>query len=80
MKINVDAPVKQKEIIEALEASESVKYTCLGHPKNRMTQVQFEAENYEEGTDVVAYTKAYLKSQPFGKTIVFRVLEDGKDW
>ena len=80
MKINIDAPIKQKEIMACLEALDSPKYTYLGHPKNMITQIQFEVSNYEEGKDIVAFTKGFLKSQPFGKAIVFRVLEDGKNW
>ena len=80
MKINVDAPVKQKEILECLTKCEKPHYEYLGHPKNMMTQIQFEVSEYDEGTDIVAFTKGYIKSQPFGKAVVFRVLEDGKNW
>ena len=47
MKINIDAPIKQKEIMACLEALDSPKYTYLGHPKNMITQIQFEVSNYE---------------------------------
>ena len=40
------------------------------------TQVQFEVE---DGEGRVAYTKAYIK-QKLGNMVVFRVLEDGKNW
>ena len=80
MKINVDTPMKQQEITELLEAQEKPTYKCVGHPKNMRTQLQFEVDNVPEGTDVVAYTKGLIKAQPYGKSIVFRVLEDGKFW
>ena len=80
MKINVDSPIKQQEIIDLLEAQETPTYKYLGHPKNMRTQMQFEVENVPEGTDAAAYTKGLIKSQPYGKSIVFRVLEDGKLW
>ncbi len=77
MIINIDAPLKQKEIMEALEASDVATYKYLGHPNNRPTTIQYEVDG--EG-DLVAKTKAVIKGQPFGKTIVFRVVEDGKNW
>ena len=80
MKINVDTPMKQQEITELLEAQEKPTYKFVGHPKNMRTQLQFEVDNVPEGTDAVAYTKALIKAQPYGKSIVFRVLEDGKFW
>ena len=80
MKINVDSPIKQQEITELLEAQEAPTFKSLGHPKNMRTQIQFEVENVPEGMDVVSFTKNLIKSQPYGKSIVFRVLEDGKFW
>ena len=80
MKINVDSPMKQQEIIDLLEAQEKPVYKYLGHPNNMRTQMQFEVEEIEEGSDVVALTKGLIKSQPYGKSIFFRVLEDGKAW
>ncbi len=80
MKINVDSPLKQQEIIDLLEAQEAPSYKYLGHPKNMRTQLQFEVDQIPEGKDIAAYTKALIKAQPYGKSIVFRVLEDGKYW
>ena len=80
MKLNVDSPIKQQEIIDLLEAQEKPTYKYLGHPNNMRTQLQFEVDNIDEGSDVAAYTKNLIKSQPYGKSIVFRVLEDGKMW
>ena len=80
MKINVDSPMKQQEIIDLLEAQEKPVYKYLGHPNNMRTQMQFEVEEIEEGSDVVAFTKGLIKSQSYGKSIFFRVLEDGKAW
>lgn len=80
MKVNVDSPIKQQEIIDLLEAQEQPVYHFLGRNKTLRTQLQFEVENVPEGTDISAYTKNLIKSQPYGKSIVFRVLEEGKNW
>ena len=80
MKINVDTPLKQQEIIDLLEAQENPVYKYLGHPNNMRTQLQFEVEEIKEGCDVVALTKGLIKAQPYGKSIFFRVVEDGKAW
>ena len=80
MKINIDLPIKQQEVIDLLEGQEAPTYKFAGHPKNMRTQMQFEVDNIPEGVDPVAYTKNLIKSQPYGKTIFFRVLEDGKAW
>jgi hypothetical protein len=80
MKINVDSPMKQQEITELLKSQESPKYKNLGHPNNMATQIQFEVEEVPEGMDVIAYTKKLIKSQPYGSSIFFRVVEDGKFW
>lgn len=79
MKINIDAPMKQKDIMDLLAASTNPKYEYLGHPKNMMTQIQFEVTS-EDIKDLVAYTKNLIKSQEFGRSIALRVLEDGKFW
>lgn len=76
MKLNIDAPVKQDDIIKCLEENEEVKFTYLGHPNNMRTQIQFEVE---DDPNRVAYTKAYIKSK-LGNMVVFRVLEEGKNW
>lgn len=75
MIINIDAPVKQNEIIACLEANEEVKYKYLGKGSMR-TQIQFEVEDKD---NITAYTKAYIKSK-LGNMVVFRVLEEGKNW
>lgn len=80
MKVNVDSPMKQQEIIDLLQAQEKPVYRYLGHPNNMRTQLQFEVEQIEEGCDPVAFAKSLIKSQPYGKSIFFRVLEDGKAW
>lgn len=80
MKINVDTPLKQQEITELLEAQTTPIYKCLGHPNNMRTQLQFEVSEIPDGVDAVAYTKNLIKSQDYGKSIFFRVLEDGKNW
>lgn len=76
MIINIDAPVKQDQIVKCLEENTEVKYEYKGHPNGMRTQVQFEVE---DGEGRVAYTKAYIK-QKLGNMVVFRVLEDGKNW
>lgn len=79
MKINVDAPVKREEIRKVLENSTDVKYTYVGTGMT-MTQLQFEVdESTVPGGNVVAFTKAKIKSE-MGGLVVFRVLEDGKNW
>ena len=80
MKINVDAPRRQEEILELLQSQESPKYAYLGHPRNMRTQMQFEVSEIPEGCEVIGYTKNLIKSQPYGKEIALRVLEDGKFW
>ncbi len=80
MIINIDAPLKQKEIRELLEQSDIASYTFVGHPNNRMTCIQFDVDDSSYEGDIVGKTKALIKSTEFGKTIVFRVLEDGKNW
>lgn len=80
MKINIDAPMKQKEITALLEASESPKYTYIGHPNGRVTTIQFETDETQFSGDPVTAAKAMIKAAPFGKSIALRVLEDGKNW
>ena len=76
MKINIDAPIKQNEIIACLEANDEVKYTYVGHPNNMRTQIQFEVA---DNGNIVAYTKSYIKAK-LGTMLAFRVLEEGKNW
>lgn len=80
MKLNVDSPIKQQEIIDLLQAQEEPVYHFTGRNKVLRSQLQFEVENIPDGMDVAAYTKNLIKSQPYGKSIVFRVLEEGKNW
>lgn len=76
MKINIDAPIKQNDIIACLEANSEVKYTYVGHPNNMRSQLQFEVADND---NIVAYTKGYIKSK-LGNMLAFRVLEEGKNW
>lgn len=76
MLINVDAPIKQKEILEALQNNTEKQYKYLGHPNNMPTQLQFEVEGDES---LIPYTKAYIK-KAVGSMVAFRVLENGKNW
>ena len=80
MKINVDSPIKQKDIIETLESQKQPVYHFLGQNKFLKTQIQFEVEDIPEGMDVAAYTKRLIKSQPYGSALALRVLEEGKYW
>ena len=80
MIINIDAPLKQKEITELLEQSDIASFKYVGHPNNRMTCIQFEVDDSSFEGDIVSKTKALIKSTEFGKAIMFRVLEDGKNW
>lgn len=79
MKINIDAPMKQKEIMDVLKASTNPKYEYLGHPNGMFTSIQYEVTS-DDVQDLVSYTKNLIKSQEFGKAIALRVLEDGKNW
>ena len=79
MRIIVDSFLKQKEIISLLESQQSPVYKFAGTVKNFKAQMIFETEA-GEGVNVVAYTKNLIKAQPFGKAIVFRVIEEGKNW
>lgn len=79
MKINIDAPIKQNEIVETLKNCPALEFTYLGHPNNMRNQVQFEADETKVGGNLIAWTKAYIKKQ-MGNMVVFRVLEDGKNW
>ena len=79
MKINIDVPVKRDQIKQVLEESTDVKYTYLGQGAT-MTQLQFEVdETTVPGGNPVAFTKAKIKGA-MGSMVVFRVLEDGKNW
>lgn len=80
MKINIDCPLKQDEIINLLLEQQKPTYKLLGHPNNMVSQVQFEVDDIPEGVNVVEYTKRLIKSQPYGNSIALRVLEDGKFW
>lgn len=78
MKINIDAPIKQQEIMDILGADP--RYTYLGHPQNKRQTLQYEVNPDDFPGDPVAITKATIKATPFGKSIALRVLEDGKSW
>lgn len=77
MIINIDAPIKQKEIVELLEGK-GIKY--LGHPNNRITTIQFSVTEDVIQNNVVNEIKKIIKETEFGKNIALRVLEEGKNW
>ncbi len=80
MKIIVDSFLRQPDIISLLESQQSPVYRHEGHVKNFKGQMIFDVSEVAEGVNVVAYTKGLIKSQPYGKAIVFRVIEEGKNW
>ena len=77
MIINIDAPVKQENIKNYLESLEDIKYKYIGTV--RRTTLQFEIDEKEFAGDPIAITKGKIKAG-LGNMIVFRVLEDGKNW
>ena len=80
MRIIVDSFLRQPDIISLLESQKAPVYKYEGHPKNFRGQCIFEVNEVPEGVDVIGYTKGLIKSQPYGKAIVFRVIEEGKSW
>ncbi len=80
MLVNVNAPVKQKEIIKFLESQENTAFKYCGHPNQLVTSIQFEVDDEKAGGYPVAYTKQLIKSAPFGKMLAFQVVEAGKAW
>ncbi|MBQ1826514.1 MAG: hypothetical protein II126_00955 [Erysipelotrichaceae bacterium] len=80
MRIVVDSILKQNEIIELLQSQSSPAFSYQGHQNNMRSQLIFEVSNAEEGTDIVSKVKGLIKSQDYGKTIYFRVTEEGKNW
>ena len=80
MRIIVDSFLRQPDIISLLEAQQSPAYKYAGTVKNFKAQMIFDVSEVAEGVNVVAYTKGLIKAQPYGKAIVFRVIEEGKNW
>lgn len=74
--INVSAPIRRKEIRRRLEAEESMKYTYLG--MHGPIEMQFSVDTEMDGNQVVRLTKRFIRSIPYGKVIMFRVLVDGQ--
>lgn len=77
MIINIDAPIKQENIKNYLESLEDIKYKYIG--TIRRTTLQFEVDEKAFAGDPIAITKSKIKAG-LGNMIVFRVLEDGKNW
>ncbi|MBR4471870.1 MAG: hypothetical protein IKS54_11225 [Erysipelotrichaceae bacterium] len=74
MRLNVDLPIKQQDIIDLLEAQEEPIYHFIGRNKNLRSQLQFEVEKVPEDIENLAtYTKKLIKAQPYGGSIAFRV-------
>lgn len=76
-KINVASPVKLDEICEFLESQTDVtyKYVC------NITRYEITYEVTDtDGThgDLSDHTKRLIRSLPYGKVIMFRVLYDGQ--
>lgn len=76
VKINVSAPILRKQIRERLLNEKSMKYTYLG--KIGPIEMQFSVDTELDGNQVVRLTKGFIRSIPFGKVIMYRVLVDGQ--
>lgn len=76
-KINVAAAVKFKEICEFLESQKEVTYQYVCNISQ--CEVTYEVTDMD-GThgDLSNYTKKLIRSLPYGKVIMFRVLYDGQ--
>lgn len=68
MKINVNTALHQEDVIALLEKQESPSYKYLGMPVGFRTTLQFEVDEDEcpeEYEDILEYTKAIIKKEPW---------------
>lgn len=76
MKLTVDVPLNPARTKEYLLGLENPKYEFIEQKRNAMT---FEVNDADGSAgDLVSFTKATIKSQPWGAALYFRVLKEGQ--
>lgn len=75
-KINVATSAKLDEICALLESQKDVTYKYICNIS--VCEVTYEVEDHGNHGDLIRYTKALIRSLPFGKVIMTRVLYDGQ--
>lgn len=75
-KINVATSTKLDEICNLLESNKDVTYTYIQNIS--ICEVTYEVEDMGNHGDLIRYTKGLLRSLPYGKVIMTRVLYDGQ--
>jgi ribosome-binding factor A len=76
MKINVDAPLHQEDIISLLEHSEEPVCKYIGHPAGIKTTLQFEVDEDtvpEEYESVEECIKSLIKKQDWALAMGFHI-------
>ena len=75
-RINVATSAKLKEICDLLESQTEVTYTYVCNIS--ICEISYEVEDHGNHGDLLRYTKGLIRSLPFGKVILTRVLYDGQ--
>ena len=75
-KIIVATSTKVDEICNLLENNEEVTYKYVCNISN--CEITYEVEDHGNHGDLLRYTKNLIRTLPFGKVIMIRVLYDGQ--
>lgn len=76
MKINIDAPLHQEDIIAFLEKQTEPTFKYLGHPMGIRTTLQFDMDENtlpEDVDDIEEFIKSLIKSQEWSLAMGFHV-------